>query len=1090
MANSIRSRATARGRNRAVRAAARGRSLNTRGRSLLRSATRGIARTSRRPTSSLNRAGRTLRSTARRFGARPITTRSGRVTGISFGNRTRNQRSFRATPSVRSSFSFSGGGLSKINPQTGLATRTTGTDATGSRDRFAFKPAADVRVSGQRPPRRVNIGFDQFGRPITVSGTEANKFFQTAERNARFSRPTGSDLKTILDDAARKFAESRGIDVESRTQEKGEQTLINLGQVSQKDLLELRRMRLEQKAEELGPESRDFERTKEGARKISDILTKIGAGRDIESLREDIAEIGFDPDAGADPKEIAIGEKIIFDIFGIEPAQQNDAAARLAAAGLTSSGNLSMLEKIATGQASLAPGGTINNREFFNVTVDGKRQRFFPGDAKKFRAELGLFKQILSGASRTEEVRREGLTPLQAELEALQRERDISMRTNPMASPFKDPFFLEERRQEIIDKHEGVAAEGEALQQEQAALSQANQEASAVRQTANSMQDGVFGALTQQLPEELQFLGDAFRQMNSALSSTESDVAGIADERLRLAEAVHQGQITMLDGFQRMYQQERSTLQGILDDVRDDTVSQLADTEARADERLQWERTKITRELERQKNSEIEQATAALAISGGFGSSNGIRAIEDAERAWDEAIADVGTEFALKRADLAVQFNGKYVEVQNQYRLDTFNATKEFNRLNQQILQQGFSSSVARAQAEERALSDYITQIGSIREKKASNILSLATSVHSIVNQERNQKRLDKNSAFEQLKWYKSAFGSNPPEGVVDDLQSRLPGVDVQSFFDTKTLDEIEKLQGSSSGGGSGYFMSFSPSETDSTGAPLTLDQFIANKISDLEDEEQQSFSPEKRSQVLAANKEAWETEYETKKQNVEQFDPATIVQRLNDKMSQPGIAKHTRENAQKVVDGYLKGGQIGLASEYVAGLGKPVPPSQSKSFQALMSAVWQIERIDNIIDDLGTQGPAVGRLRGVNPWDDKFVELDQLLTQVTPQLARGVFLEVGVLTDNDINRYKTTLGKGSLTYSQAKTAQKNLRDLVQKSLELQLGTWESTGHRTSDLRNFYDSNYGESVQRQRTDEPMSTADQADVDYIQSLYAQ
>ena len=54
--------------------------------------------------------------------------------------------------------------------------------------------------------------------------------------------------------------------------------------------------------------------------------------------------------------------------------------------------------------------------------------------------------------------------------------------------------------------------------------------------------------------------------------------------------------------------------------------------------------------------------------------------------------------------------------------------------------------------------------------------------------------------------------------------------------------------------------------------------------------------------------------------------------------------------------------------------------------------------------------GPIVGAFKGLNPWDTNAQTIKAQLNAIVPNLARGVYGEVGVLTDNDIAQYSKTL--------------------------------------------------------------------------------
>jgi len=85
-------------------------------------------------------------------------------------------------------------------------------------------------------------------------------------------------------------------------------------------------------------------------------------------------------------------------------------------------------------------------------------------------------------------------------------------------------------------------------------------------------------------------------------------------------------------------------------------------------------------------------------------------------------------------------------------------------------------------------------------------------------------------------------------------------------------------------------------------------------------------------------------------------------------------------------------------------------PASEERT--SLAKAFLVIDQIDTLrtsIDDTST-GPILGLIRSRNPYDQKAQEIQAQLTALIPNLARGVFGEVGVLTDNDVKLYAGTL--------------------------------------------------------------------------------
>lgn len=112
-----------------------------------------------------------------------------------------------------------------------------------------------------------------------------------------------------------------------------------------------------------------------------------------------------------------------------------------------------------------------------------------------------------------------------------------------------------------------------------------------------------------------------------------------------------------------------------------------------------------------------------------------------------------------------------------------------------------------------------------------------------------------------------------------------------------------------------------------------------------------------------------------------------------------------------------------------------------------------QLDELEAIFDDLDEDdfGPISGVLRSKNPLDVKAQELKARLTAIIPGLARGVYGEVGVLTDNDIRLYQQTVPNLSQTGDVREAVLKMTRDMLRSGLEGQLrglaGTYDVTGY-------------------------------------------
>ena len=87
----------------------------------------------------------------------------------------------------------------------------------------------------------------------------------------------------------------------------------------------------------------------------------------------------------------------------------------------------------------------------------------------------------------------------------------------------------------------------------------------------------------------------------------------------------------------------------------------------------------------------------------------------------------------------------------------------------------------------------------------------------------------------------------------------------MQALIDNPTLAEIEKAKKARGtvGGGGGYVSGFlPPSMQDQPQPEISFDEFMQSKLSELESSSNQSFSLEKRAQLMFDNAEKWEKEY------------------------------------------------------------------------------------------------------------------------------------------------------------------------------------------------------------------------------------
>jgi hypothetical protein len=130
----------------------------------------------------------------------------------------------------------------------------------------------------------------------------------------------------------------------------------------------------------------------------------------------------------------------------------------------------------------------------------------------------------------------------------------------------------------------------------------------------------------------------------------------------------------------------------------------------------------------------------------------------------------------------------------------------------------------------------------------------------------------------------------------------------------------------------------------------------------------------------------------------------------------------------------------------------------------------YQIQGIEGAIranatlDDIEKQlekikeksGPFYGRFIQYNPYDSDVKLLDQMIRSIVPTLARGVYGEVGVLTDNDIKNYRELIPDITKTEETSKKALNFLRNDIGRSIKNKLDIWEATNFEIQGLKDLY----------------------------------
>lgn len=129
---------------------------------------------------------------------------------------------------------------------------------------------------------------------------------------------------------------------------------------------------------------------------------------------------------------------------------------------------------------------------------------------------------------------------------------------------------------------------------------------------------------------------------------------------------------------------------------------------------------------------------------------------------------------------------------------------------------------------------------------------------------------------------------------------------------------------------------------------------------------------------------------------------------------------------------------------------GKALTQTEVAGIAALNQAEQDLNVLENIYKELGPDygGPVSARVKsmvmgGQNP---NIAALENAITAATPNLARGVFREVGVLTDQDVARYKQLLPAPTDTQEVRTRKIKQLRDRIAQGRKEMVTSLQAAG--------------------------------------------
>lgn len=128
---------------------------------------------------------------------------------------------------------------------------------------------------------------------------------------------------------------------------------------------------------------------------------------------------------------------------------------------------------------------------------------------------------------------------------------------------------------------------------------------------------------------------------------------------------------------------------------------------------------------------------------------------------------------------------------------------------------------------------------------------------------------------------------------------------------------------------------------------------------------------------------------------------------------------------------------------------------TELKTLKDIQNTAYSIGKIRDLASSISNlkKGPIAGRILGKNPYDAELQALDRLVSQTVPGMARGVFGEVGVLTDQDVERYRKMLASVKDDPKLANQILDDLEDKIASAYRTTRDTYEQGGRDVSGFK-------------------------------------
>jgi len=197
----------------------------------------------------------------------------------------------------------------------------------------------------------------------------------------------------------------------------------------------------------------------------------------------------------------------------------------------------------------------------------------------------------------------------------------------------------------------------------------------------------------------------------------------------------------------------------------------------------------------------------------------------------------------------------------------------------------------------------------------------------------------------------------------------------------------------------------------------------------------------------IANIREEWESEVEVMEQAVRVSALSPVAQEI---IANPSAYYDLTPSKRGEIFEELS--EKGIATrDILSGKKRALPATQSENFAQAQLARTNVQTLYDMLQELPGTGPISGRMQALDPYDPLIAAVQAQITRTVPGLARGIFQEVGVLTDTDVTRYTSTLANPNFTDEQIERMHNDTMSLIDESMRISANTFSDLGYNMGD---------------------------------------